>query len=131
MKRDNLELILAWLDALRRRDLPALRAALDPTIIWQGLRQDLTCRGANEVVAGFVSARDERYDIDALELVPTPTHVVLGIRRSELREIAGIPLDGEIYNVFTIADGKITRIEDHARRDDALAAARLDAHPAP
>jgi hypothetical protein len=46
----------------RRRDLQALRAALDPAIVWQGLRDDLSCHGAN---AGFVAARDEGYDIDA------------------------------------------------------------------
>jgi hypothetical protein len=71
----------------RRRDLQALRAALDPAIVWQGLRDDLSCHGANEVVAGFVAARDEGYDIDALELIPSPRHVVLGVRRAELREI--------------------------------------------
>lgn len=131
MKRHNLELILAWLDALRRRDLQALRAALEPTIVWRGLREDLSCRGPGEVVAGFVSARDENYDIDALELIPTPTHVVLGVRRAELREIAGIALEGEIYNVFAIADDMIIRIEDHARLDDALAAAGLNGQPAP
>jgi ketosteroid isomerase-like protein len=125
MKRQNLELILAWLDALRRRDLQALRAALDPAIVWQGLRDDLSCDGPNEVVAGFVSARDEGYEIDSLELIPAPRHVVLGVRRSDLRELDGIPLHGEIYNVFTIADQKITRIEDHADRERALAAARV------
>jgi ketosteroid isomerase-like protein len=123
MKRQNLELILAWLDALRRRDLQALRAALDPAIVWQGLRDDLSCDGPNEVVAGFVSARDEGYEIDSLELVPAPRHVVLGVRRADLRELDGIPLHGEIYNVFTITDGKISRIEDHADRERALAAA--------
>jgi hypothetical protein len=50
---------------------------------------------------------------------------VLGVRRAELREIAGTPLHGEIYNVFAVADGTITRIADYSERDDALAAAGL------
>lgn len=124
MKRHNLELVVAWLDALRRRDEPTLRAALDPAVVWQGLRADLTCHGPDEVVAAFVSARDEAYDIAALELIPGPAHVVLGVRRAELHEIAGVPLDGEIYNVFTISGDKIVRIEDHAVRDRALAGPR-------
>jgi SnoaL-like domain len=130
MKRHNLEFMLAWLDALRRRDLNALRAALDPAIVWEGLRDDLSCHGPHEVLAGFVSARDDRYDIDALELIPTPGHVVMGIRRAELHEIDGIELDGEIYNVFTITNDKITRVEDHAYRDRALSAAGLSGDPA-
>lgn len=127
MKRHNLEVIIAWLDGLRRRDLQALRAALDPAIVWQGVREDLFCHGPDDVVAGFLAARDEGYDIDALELIPAPAHVVLGVRRAELREIDGTPLHGEIYNVFAVTDGTITRIDDYADRDAALAAAELAA----
>jgi ketosteroid isomerase-like protein len=125
MKRHNLEVIITWLDALRRRDLQALRAALDPAIVWEGVREDLSCHGPDEVVAGFLAARDANYDIDALELIPAPEHVVLGVRRAELREINGTPLHGEIYNVFTVTGGTITRIKDYADRDAALRAANL------
>ena len=72
-----------------------------------------------------LAARDEGYDIDALELIPAPTHVVLGARRAGLEEVAGVPLHGEIYNVFSITDGTVTRIEDYAERADALTAAGL------
>ncbi len=125
MKRHNLEVILAWLDALRRRDRKALTAALDRAIVWQGLRDGLSCHGADEVISTFLAARDVGYDVDALELIPAPGHVVLGVRHSELHDIDGTPLHGEIYNVFAIADGTITRIEDYADRDAALAAAGL------
>jgi hypothetical protein len=125
MKRRNLELIIAWLDALRRRDLNALRSVLDPAVHWQGVRDDLSCDGPNEVVAGFVAARDEGYDVDALELIPSPTHVVLGVHRAELVEIDGTRLHGKIYNVFTISADTITRIEDYADRDAALTVAGL------
>ena len=128
MKRDNLEVILAWLDALRRRDAQTLRAALAPGIVWHGLRDDLVCHGPDEVVAGFLASRDEGYDIDALELIPAPEHVVLGVRRADLQDFAGIRLDGEIYNVFAIAEGTITGIEDHAHRDRALAVAGVTGH---
>jgi hypothetical protein len=125
MKRHNLEVILAWLDALRRRDREALTLILDRAIVWQGLRDDLSCHGADEVIATFIAARDEGYDIDALELIPANAHVVLGVRRAELQDIDGFELHGEIYNVFAIGDDTITRIEDYADRDAALAAAGL------
>jgi hypothetical protein len=125
MKRHNLEVMIAWLDALRRRDLRALRAALDPAVVWQGLREELSCHGPDDVVAGFLAARDERDDIDALELIPASGHVVLGAHRTQLLEIAGVPLHGEIYNVFAIANDTITRVEDYANRADALTAAGL------
>ena len=128
MKRHNLEVLLTWLDALRRRDLQALRSALAPEIVWQGVRDDLSCHGPNEVVAGFVASRDEGYDIDALELIPNEAHVVLGVRRADLQEVDGTPLHGEIYNVFAIDGATITRIEDYADRDAALAAAGFAEH---
>jgi hypothetical protein len=46
-------------------------------------------------------------------------------RRAELREIDGAPLHSEIHNVFAVADGTITRIDDHAERDAAPAGADL------
>jgi hypothetical protein len=88
-----------------------------------GAREDLSCHGPNEVTANFVAARDERYDIDALELIPATGHVVLGAHRAGLLEVAGVPLHGEIYNVFAITNNTITRIEDYANRADALTAA--------
>ena len=39
MSRRNIELILGWLDALRRRDLAALRAPLGDDSVWQGLHR--------------------------------------------------------------------------------------------
>jgi glycerol-3-phosphate dehydrogenase len=50
---------------------------------------------------------------------------VLGVRRPELQDVDGVELHGEIYNVFAIAVDTITRIEDYADRDAALAAAGL------
>jgi limonene-1,2-epoxide hydrolase len=127
MKRQNIEFMLAWLDALRRRDVDAVAAALAPTVVWQGLREDLVCHGPQEVVEIFVEQRDENYDIDALELIGANAQVVLGVRRPGLREIEGVQLRGEIYNVFTIEDRKITRIDDYVDRHQALAAAGLTA----
>jgi hypothetical protein len=49
MKRTNVECMIGWLDALRRDDLEALKATLEPEIIWQGLREDWSCHGADAV----------------------------------------------------------------------------------
>ncbi len=125
MKRRNIELILGWLDALRRRDLKAVVAALDPDIVWQGLREDLICRGQNEVAETYVRQRDEDREIDSLELIGGRRHVVLGVRIPDPSDIAGIQVRGEIYNVFAVSCDKIIRIEDYLHRSEALAAAGL------
>ena len=47
------------------------------------------------------------------------------MRGPDLGEIDDVPIGGEIYNVFTIRNDKITRIDDYLQRDQALAAAGL------
>ena len=42
-----------------------------------------------------------------------------------MTEVAGEPLEGQIYNVFTLRAGRITRIDDYRRRSEALAAAGI------
>ena len=123
MKRHEIEFLWAWFDALRRGDTDAMAAALDPDIVWQGIREDLVCNGPEDVVATFVSGYDAYQEIDSLELLGGEHRIVLGVRAADLGEINGVEIDGEIYNVFTLENQKITRIEDYLRRDDALAAA--------
>jgi hypothetical protein len=38
MKRDNIEFLIGWLDALRRDDRAHLAATLSPAIVWQGIK---------------------------------------------------------------------------------------------
>jgi hypothetical protein len=45
------------------------------------------------------------------------------VRSTQLQEIGGVPLGGQIFNVFTLRDGRIVRIDDYPRRGEALAAA--------
>lgn len=123
MKRHTIEFLWAWFDALRRRDAEAMTAALDPDVVWQGIREDLVCHGPQEVVAGFIAGYEANQEIDSLELLGSDTHIVLGVRSPDLGDIDGIELGGEIYNVFAIENGRITRIEDYLRREEALAAA--------
>jgi limonene-1,2-epoxide hydrolase len=130
MKRHNIEFLWGWLDALRRSDTESMAAALDPGVVWQGVRPDLVCHGPDEVIAAFVTAYDVNQEIDSLELLGGDRHVVLGARARELAFDA-VNTGGEIYNVFTIHDDKITRIEDYLQRDEALRAADITAAPAP
>ena len=125
MKRHNIELMIAWLDALRRRDLRALAERLDPQATWQGIRPGLACRGREEVIHGFVAQRDENYDVDALELIGAPDHAILHARPTEPRAIGDIEVTDGMYNVFRIEGSTITRIEDYLTRAEALHAASL------
>lgn len=69
----------------------------------------------------------DRRDTDALEFIRGSDRVVMGARGPSFTEVGGEPLDGQIFNVFTLRDGRITRIDDYRRRSEALAAAWSEA----
>src|SRR3954471_4518503 len=123
MKRDNIEFMVGWLDALRRDDRAALRGTLDPGVVWQGLRQEWVCSGPDEVVGVFTMQREEAREVDTLELIGAERHAILHARGAAVLEIE---LDDGIYNVFAISEARVTRIDDYADRQAALAAAGLE-----
>jgi hypothetical protein len=127
MKRQNIEFMIGWLDALRRDDVTSLGETLHPQIVWQGLREDLVCHGPGEVVEVFVQQRDAYAELDALELIGAERGAIMHANGGDFREVAGIPLPDGIYNFFTIENGKVARIDDFADRGQALAAAGLGA----
>jgi hypothetical protein len=122
MRRDNIEFMVGWLDALRRDDREALSAMLDPGAIWQGLKPAWVCHGGQEVIDTFTGQRDEAYEVDALELIGAERHAILHVRGGGVPEIE---LEDGVYNVFAIEQGRITRIDDYAERGEAFAAAGL------
>jgi ketosteroid isomerase-like protein len=126
--RQNLEVVVAWLDAVRRGDLAAVEEVLAPDVTWRGLPAGAVCRDRADVLDTLRA--DELHEglrsTDALELVAGDGTVVLGVRSPELTEIGGVPLHGQLFNVFRLRNGRISSIQDYARRGDALSAA--DAH---
>lgn len=123
--RENLEVVVAWLDAMRRRDLASIEKVLEPEVVWRGLPDGAVCENLDEVLD--MLRTDELHEglrsIDALELVAGDGAVVLGVRSPELTEIGDVPLDGQLFNVFGVREGRIASIQDYAKRADALAAA--------
>ena len=90
---------------------------------------DVACHNRTEVLDmltfGFRSL--EEYTVEALELSASDDKVVLGVRNPQRTEIAGVQLDGQLFTVFTLDNGKIIRLHDYAHRDEALREAGLSA----
>jgi ketosteroid isomerase-like protein len=121
----NLELVLDWIDALRRRNIDAITERFHPDVAWEDVAGGLACDGREQVLAWLRSAPEQPTDVDALELVADADHVVFGVRNHARQELAGVQLDGQLYTVFTLRHGQIVHLHDHARRADALAEAGL------
>src|SRR5215213_1915011 len=124
---DNIKTILAgWLDALRRNDLEALERRMAPDVFWQGIREDFVCEDREEALALLREQQREEHGVEALELVDTEEKVMLGVRSTQLQEVGDVPLGGQIFQVFTLREGIIVRVDEYERRGEALAAAGAD-----
>lgn len=121
---ENIKTILAgWLDALRRHDFDAVERRMDPDVYWQGVREDFVCENRDEAMGMLREQQREEHGVEALELIGTEDRVVLGVRSTQLQEIEGVPLGGQIFQVFTLRGGRIIRVDEYVQRDEALAAA--------
>ena len=121
---DSLEIVLVeFLGALSRGDRAALLTVFTADVLWRGVREDWVCHGPNEVVDTLLGAFEHVLPVEALEFVHAGDHVVMGVRSPRLDFIGDEPLGGQIYNVFTLQDGKIARVHDYRSRSEALAAA--------
>lgn len=69
--------------------------------------------------------REQDLGIDRLDITSAGDRVVLGVRGTGVEEDADDALKGQLFNVFTVHNGRIVRIEDYRRRVDALAAAGI------
>jgi hypothetical protein len=47
---------------------------------------------------------------------------MLGVRSTQLQEVGGIPLGGQIFQVFTLREDIIVLADEYERRGEALAA---------
>ena len=120
--QENLETIMIdFFGALRRGDFEAAAELLDPEVSWQGLREEWVCHGREEVVGTFRWGLERRREIDALEFTRGAEQVVLGARGPNIGPEEE-PV-GQIFNVFTLRERRIVRIDDYRDRREALTAA--------
>ena len=90
------------------------------------MRDEWVCHGREEVLETFRKGLEQRREVDALEFTRGSDQVVLGARGPSMTEVGGEPLGGQIFNVFTLRDGRIMRIDDYRSRTEALAAAGVE-----
>ena len=124
MSEANLELVFDHLNARRTHDVARLESQLDPDVVHQGVLPELVCHNRKQVLSmlsrGF---SPDGFGIDRLELIDAGERVVLGLAGPRFREVPWAPLNGEIYMVYTLRDGRIVRMDDFLTRADAMAAA--------
>jgi limonene-1,2-epoxide hydrolase len=120
---EPLDVVVGWLDAMRRGDLEEVEGWFDPNVTWRGVRDAAVCRSRDEVLDMLQGSLEGRLGAEAVELIAADGAAVLGAKVPGLAEIGGIDLRGQLFNVFRVGCGRIVAVEDYARRNEALAAA--------
>lgn len=137
MRANAIEAVVAWMDAMRRGDLDAAGEWFDPDVTWTGVPAGVECRNRDEVLDmlrdSLTPCPDDpqSYELDeglrgaeAVELIaPSADTVVLGAKVPGLTEVGGEELEGQLFNVFRVREGRIVAVADYALRDEALQAA--------
>jgi hypothetical protein len=136
-----IEAVVGLMDAMRRADVAAAANWFDREVTWRGIPHDGVCRNRDEVVDmlrnSYVPCPEDpqRTELEpglrgaeVVELVAAgPETVVLGAKVAGLAEIGGIPVHGQLFNVFRVRGGRIVDVADYASRADALTAAGASA----
>jgi hypothetical protein len=120
----NIEVVFDHLNARRVHDLARLESQLDPDVVHQGVLPELVCNNRDEVLSmvqrGFAG---DGFGIDRLELIDAGDRVVVGLAGPRFSQVPWSPINGQIYMVYTLRDGRIVRMDDYLSRADAMAAA--------
>ena len=124
--RANIETVMAWLDAMRRKDLNAAIAYFDRAVVWEGLVPGIECPNREAVREMLAESLSDDIEVQHLEVIAGEEHAMLGVRSPQLQELAGVQLNGQLFNVFTIEEGRIVAVRDFAVRAEAQAAAGLE-----
>lgn len=121
MTQANLEVVFDHMDARRSRDITRLESQLDPDVVHQGVSPELICHNRDQVLE-MVRRSFERKDfgVDRLEMIDAGDRVVVGLAGPRFSEVPW--LNGQVYVVYTLHEGRITRMDDYLTRAEAMAA---------
>jgi ketosteroid isomerase-like protein len=133
VSRQDLELVRSMLETLNESGVEAALDRIHPD--FEGITppelspEPDTYRGHEGIrryFAGFEGVMDEvRWEAD--ELIEAPDErVVAGIRLVTHSVATGLELELPVWQLCTVRDGKILRIEGFAKREDALRAAGIE-----
>ena len=122
MSQENVEVVRRFLDL----EVDEALAYADPRIVWNPT-EEAAAEGHDAVRASLVRWKGEWEDY---ELIPekfedTGDRVVVSVRMRARGRASGIPVDARLYDVYSLRDGKIVRMDQFTRHSEALDAAGM------
>jgi ketosteroid isomerase-like protein len=119
MSRENVEIVRRFLVA----DFDEALMYVDPDIVWNPAEESPS-QGHDAVRASTARWKSEWDDYELIpeEFVDAGDRVVATVRFRARGRGSGIEIDGRLYDVFTLRDNKIVRMDQFTEQSDALEA---------
>ena len=112
----------------RRADHRAVRLHLHEDVTWHPAKEDAwkPCTNADEVVRTLLW-RTEANRLRPGEMIELGDHVIVQLRGRRLERLGARGFIPRLFQIVVVREGKIASIRDFGRREDAHAAAGLEA----
>ena len=126
MSQENVEIVREALDAYSRGDYDRVGGFHDPHIVVVTL-EDGVVYGNDDVLANYERWNEawEGAETTVEEVIGQGDRVFLAARFQARGQGSGVEIDTRLYEVFTLRDGKVLRIDEYEHRAEALEAAGL------
>jgi ketosteroid isomerase-like protein len=134
MSQENVEIVRRIYEAVARRDAAAPFAVYAEDIVWdvsnsrRATIMDSVAYHGHEGVRKFWEEAVSAFgtvDLDVDEVIDAGDRVVALIREHEIGRTSGVPVDTRHVAVWTLADGKVVRMQIFDDREQALKAVGL------
>ena len=121
MSHENVEIVRRFLVA----DLDEALTYADPGIVWNPIEESST-QGHDAVRASLARWKAEWDDYEVLpeDFEERGHRVVVTVRLRGRGRGSGVAVDARFYDVYTLRDGKIVRMDQFTERSEALEAVR-------
>jgi hypothetical protein len=115
---DPMSVVETWDRSLRAADWQQARSVLadEATYVTQSAEGTVSCTNGDQIVALMRSWKGKLPDVEVVEWEPVGPSVVARLRQPAWGE------DADWFQVLTVEDGLITRLDGHPDRETAHAA---------
>jgi ketosteroid isomerase-like protein len=122
MSEENVEIVRSFLGA----GVDEALAYADPDIVWNPI-EELPTQGHAAVRASLAhwKAEWDDYRLMPEEFLDRGDRVVVTVRLGGRGRGSGVAIDARFYDLYTLRDGKIVRMDQFTERSEALKAVGL------
>jgi ketosteroid isomerase-like protein len=119
MSQENVEIVRRFLDG----DVDEALTYADPEIVWNPI-EELPTQGHGAVRASLARWKGEWDDYEVMpeEFVDRGDRVLATVRVRGRGRGSGVEIDARFYDLYTLRDGKIVRMDQFTERSQALEA---------